>query len=109
VATTITEACVNCGACEPECPNDAIYEGGAPWELAGTMHPPLSADYFFIAAEKCTECVGFFEQEQCALVCPVECCVPDPDNRESEAALLSRARQLHPDVAFGEPIPSRFR
>jgi ferredoxin len=109
MATTITEACVNCGACEPECPNEAIYEGGASWQVAGEARPPVSADYFYIVAEKCTECVGFFDQEQCAVVCPVECCVPDPDNRESEAELLARARRLHPDVAFAEPVPSRFR
>ena len=27
MAIKITEECINCGACEPECPNNAIYEG----------------------------------------------------------------------------------
>ncbi len=109
MATTITEACVNCGACEPECPNTAIYEGGSEWELDGVAHPPLNVEIFYIVADKCTECVGFFDREQCALVCPVECCVPDPDNREGESTLLERARRLHPSVDFEEPVPSRFR
>jgi ferredoxin len=109
MSTTITEECINCGACEPECPNTAIYEGGAEWESNGQSHPALSDDYYYIVPEKCTECVGFFEQEQCAAVCPVDCCIPDPNNPETEEQLLARARQLHPDREIGADFPSRFR
>ena len=110
MATTITEECINCGACEPECPNTAIYEGGAEWESpAGTSEPALAADVYYIVPGKCTECVGFFDKEQCAAVCPVDCCIPDPERPESEAVLLERARCLHPDTLFADRPPSRFR
>jgi len=109
MATMITSECINCGACEPECPNTAIYQGGVEWEMNGLKHPPLSADVFYIVPEKCTECVGFHDQEACAAVCPVDVCIPNPDIPESEAVLLQRARELHPEVAFGAEFPSRFR
>ncbi len=108
MATVITEECINCGACLPRCPNNAIYVGGTPWELDGVSHPPLEEDIYYIAPDKCTECVGFFEREECAAICPVDCCIPDPQLPESEPALLERARILHPDVTFATPIPSRF-
>ena len=60
-------------------------------------------------AEKCTECVGFFDQEACQAVCPVDCCVPDPDRPESEEILLERAKILHPETTFEDDFPSRFR
>lgn len=109
MATKITDECINCGACEPECPNTAIYEGGVEWELDGEKHPPLSDDYYYIVPEKCTECVGFYDEEQCAAVCPVDCCIPDPDRPESEEVLIERAKRLHPDTEFGDSFPSRFR
>ena len=100
MATTITEECINCGACEPECPNDAITQG---------------SDIYVIDSELCTECVGFHEKEACQAVCPVECCVPDQNRSEKEADLLARAMRLHPDdtelsarAASGD-FPSRFR
>jgi ferredoxin len=94
MATHITEACINCGACEPECPNDAISAG---------------AEIYLIDPSLCTECVGFHDEEQCQAVCPVECCLPDPERVESEAELLVRAARIHPDVKFGSRFPSRFR
>jgi ferredoxin len=109
MSTKITEECINCGACEPECPNTAIYEGAAPWELDGALHDAITPDIYYIVPEKCTECVGFFDEEQCAAVCPVDCCIPDPDNPEEEEALLTRAKRLHPDVTIPDPPPSRFR
>ncbi len=109
MATIITSECINCGACEPECPNTAIYAGGAPWELGGESHPAVAQDIFYIVAAKCTECVGFYDHEACAAVCPVDCCVPDPNNRESEEVLIKRAGQLHPEKSFGADFPSRFR
>ena len=84
MATMITDQCILCGVCEPECPNDAISE---------------SEETFVIDAALCTECVGFHDAEQCAVVCPVDCCVPDPENVEAEQALLERARKIHPDRA----------
>ncbi|KAK1548227.1 hypothetical protein Q3G72_009175 [Acer saccharum] len=91
----ITEECINCGACEPECPNEAISEGD---------------DIYVIDPAKCTECVGHFDEEQCAAVCPVDCCVPDPNNPEPEAGLFARALALHPDKLFpAQDFPSRFK
>jgi len=95
MATMITEECINCGACEPECPNEAISEGD---------------DIYIIDPARCTECVGHHDEEQCAAVCPVACCVPDPNNEETEGALFARAKALHPDMTFNETdFPSRFR
>ena len=109
MATMITSECINCGACEPECPNTAIYQGGVPWEFNGAEHPPLSEDLFYIVPEKCTECVGFHDQEACQAVCPVECCIPNPDIPETEEQLILRAKELHPEEEFGSEFPSRFR
>ena len=109
MATIITSECINCGACEPECPNTAIYGGGVPWELNGETHPGIAQDIYYIVPEKCTECVGFHDHEACAAVCPVDCCIPDPNNLESEAVLLERAKALHPEESFGADFPSRFR
>jgi hypothetical protein len=94
MATTITDDCISCGACEPECPNNAISQ----------------ADPIYVIDPKlCTECVGFHDFEACAAVCPVDCCVPDPKNVETEDALIARARALHTDMDFGDNFPSRFR
>jgi ferredoxin len=109
MATTITSECINCGACEPECPNTAIYAGGVPWELNGATSPAIAQDIYYIVPAKCTECVGFHDHEACAAVCPVDCCIPDPNNLETEAVLLARARELHPETTFPDDAPSRFR
>src|SRR6185436_4719981 len=114
MAIIITDECINCGSCEPECPNNAIYEGGIEWAMSegttlkgsyiledgtevdvNSKRAPVSNEYYFIVPDKCTECKGFHEEPQCAAVCPVDCCVPDPDRRESEEALLSRQARLH--------------
>lgn len=94
MATMITSECINCGACEPECPNNAISQG----EELYVIDPLL-----------CTECVGFHDYEACAAVCPVDCCVTDPNNVETEEALIARARSIHQDTEFGETFESRFR
>src|ERR1700740_3047248 len=109
MATTITSECINCGACEPECPNTAIYAGGVPWELNGATSPAIAQDIYYIVPSKCTECVGFHDHEACAAVCPVDCCIPDPANLESEGVLLARARELHPETTFPDDAPSGFR
>jgi ferredoxin len=76
----ITEDCVNCGACERMCPSGGISEG---------------EETFMIDPDRCSECVGFHHTQQCARVCPVDCCVIDPNNVESEAVLFERAQKLH--------------
>jgi ferredoxin len=109
MSTMITEECINCGACEPECPNTAIYEGGASYESQGGSHPALAQEVYYIVPEKCTECVGFFDQEQCAAVCPVDCCVPNPKDVETEEQLIAKAKVIHPEQEFAAEFPSRFR
>jgi ferredoxin len=83
MALLITDECINCGACEPECPNDAISAGD---------------EIFVIKHEKCTECVGHFDTSQCADVCPVDCCVPDPDHKESREDLMAKFEALKEEV-----------
>jgi ferredoxin len=114
MAIFITDECINCGACEPECPNNAIYEGGVEWTMAeGTgvsgeytlengkivnvndKQAPVEEDFYFISPDKCTECIGFHEEPQCAAVCPVDCCIPDENRVESEDVLLARKEKLH--------------
>ncbi len=109
MATMITDECINCGACEPECPNTAIYQGGVEYDWLGAKHAAVANETFYIVPEKCTECVGFYDHEACAAVCPVDCCVPNPQIVESEAVLLQRAREIHPDKTFGDDAPSRFK
>ncbi len=99
MATHITDECINCGACEPECPNEAISEGD---------------DKYVIDPNLCTECVGFHDYEACQAVCPVECCLPNPNLRETEDALYQRAQKLHADKPWPAiadlPVDqSRFR
>ncbi len=79
MAYMITEECINCGACEPECPNQAIKAGD---------------DIYVIDPEKCTECVGYYDEPQCASVCPVDCCVPDPDHEETKEELEAKFKRL---------------
>ena len=100
MATHITADCINCGACLPECPNDAITEGDT---------------IYVIDPDLCTECVGFFDRESCQAVCPVECCLPDPKHKEDEPSLIARAARLHPadkvllDRMKANNYPSRYR
>ena len=99
MATMITADCINCGACEPECPNQAIRQGDA----AFVINPNL-----------CTECVGFYGAEMCQEGCPVACCIPNPDIREDELTLYERAVKLHgaDEVAAKEELDeetSRFQ
>lgn len=114
MAIIITDECINCGACEPECPNNAIYEGGVEWRLSDgtTLHgmqttptgntydadapyAPVAMDVYFIVSDKCTECTGFHDEPQCAAVCPVDCCVDDPDHRETKEQLMAKKDFMH--------------
>ncbi|MFT6845306.1 MAG: ferredoxin [Flavobacteriales bacterium] len=114
MAIIITDECINCGACEPECPNNAIYEGAAEWKFsdgttlngsitspsgnstdASVSNAPVDMDVYYIVTDKCTECVGFHDEPQCAAVCPVDCCVDDPDHEETEDQLLAKKDFMH--------------
>lgn len=77
----IIEECVNCGACETECPNDAIEQGDS---------------YYVIQTEKCTECVGAYDAPQCVGSCPIDgCIVTDPDHVETKEQLAEKYARLH--------------
>lgn len=79
MAYMISEECINCGACEPECPNQAISAGD---------------ERYVINHEKCTECVGSFDESQCAAVCPVDACIHDPNHQESKEELTAKYNKL---------------
>lgn len=81
MAYKITSDCISCGACEPECKNEAIKEG---------------QDIYVIDPDKCTECVGWFEKQKCVEICPVDACVPDPAHKETREQLLKKWQKLHP-------------
>ncbi len=81
MAFLITDECISCGACEPECPNAAIVEGETIYD---------------VLPEKCTECVGSFDTQQCVEICPVDCCLPDPDHKETREQLLAKWQESHP-------------
>lgn len=71
----ITDECINCDVCEPECPNGAISQGDEIYEI----EPGL-----------CTECVGHYDEPQCIEVCPVDCIITDPENEETEDQLQAK-------------------
>lgn len=79
MALRITEECTSCAACEPVCPNKAISEG----DLIYVIDP-----------DRCTECVGWYDEPQCLSACPVKSIIPDPDHRESREALQAKHDRL---------------
>ena len=79
MALKITDACINCDVCEPECPNHAI-----------SMGPEI----YVIDSDLCTECVGHFDQPQCQQVCPVDCIPLDPEHAETQAQLMEKYKRL---------------
>ena len=79
MALMITDECINCDVCEPECPNEAIYPG----ELIYEIDPDL-----------CTECVGHFDIPQCREVCPVDCIPGNPEYVETQQQLLKKYENL---------------
>lgn len=81
MAYKISDECISCGACEPECPNQAISEG----ETTYVINP-----------DKCTECVGSYAASRCAEICPVDACAADPSRKESREQLLAKWKKLHP-------------
>ena len=80
MAIMINDECIACDACRPECPNDAISEGD-----------PIYA----IDPDLCTECVGFYDEPQCASVCPVDACVPDSEHNETKEELEAKKDKIH--------------
>ncbi len=81
MAYKITDDCISCGACEPECPNKAITEGST---------------VYVIDPARCTECIGSHPGSRCAEVCPVDAAKPDPERKESREQLLAKWKTLHP-------------
>jgi ferredoxin len=81
MAYKISEECISCGACEPECPNAAIKEGDSS---------------FVIDPDKCSECAGSYSTSKCAETCPVGAPIPDPDRKETHEQLLAKWKKLHP-------------
>lgn len=79
MALLITDECINCSVCEPECPNEAIFQD----EEIYAIHP-----------DRCTQCVGHFENPQCVEVCPVDCILPDRKHAETEEQLQAKYRRL---------------
>ena len=79
MALMITDECINCDVCEPECPNQAIY---------------LGAEIYQIDPARCTECVGHFDEPQCVQVCPVACIPLDPAQAEDRETLWQKYRRL---------------
>jgi ferredoxin len=79
MALMITDECINCDVCEPECPNNAISQG---------------EEIYVIEPAKCTECVGHYDESQCVAVCPVDCIVVDPNNTESPEQLNEKFLKL---------------
>nr|MBL8455530.1 YfhL family 4Fe-4S dicluster ferredoxin [Zoogloeaceae bacterium] len=79
MALMITDECINCDVCEPECPNGAIYQGDEIYE---------------INPNKCTECVGHFDEPQCQQVCPVDCIPLNPDIVENKDQLMEKFLKL---------------
>ncbi len=79
MALMITDECINCDVCEPECPNEAISQG---------------AEIYVIDPDKCTECVGHHDSPQCVDVCPVDCIPVNPDRVESKDALQRKYEGL---------------
>jgi ferredoxin len=75
----ITDACINCDVCEPECPNHAISQG---------------PEIYVIEPELCTECVGHFDKPQCQQVCPVDCIPLDPEHAETREELMAKYTRL---------------
>jgi len=79
MALYITDECINCDVCQPECPNNAIQEG---------------PEIYIIQSQRCTECVGHFDTPQCVEVCPVDCILVDPEHIESKQQLLQKYSRL---------------
>lgn len=90
----ITDECISCNACEAECLNNAIYDAGVAYNLGGEEFAALSEERTYIVPEKCTECVGFYDEPQCIPACPTEAIVADPARVASKEELMAKKNQL---------------
>lgn len=101
MALMINNNCIACDACLPACPNQAIFDKRSAAEERGYRvgeGQGIDDSIYVITYERCTECVGHFDEPQCASVCPMgHCCVPDPSRPESKEILLERARRINPN------------
>jgi ferredoxin len=114
MAIRITDDCITCGACKDVCPNGALYANGTGWRYsdktalkgvistksgklvdANQYHAPKSYESYYVVADKCTECVGFHNESQCASVCPMSCCIPDSKHTETHEELMMKQMALH--------------
>ena len=80
MALKILDACINCDMCDPECPNEAIT---------------LGEEIYEIDPDKCTECLGFYDEPTCVKVCPIDCIITDPEHEETEETLVKKFEQLY--------------
>ncbi|MFD2164680.1 YfhL family 4Fe-4S dicluster ferredoxin [Thalassotalea euphylliae] len=80
MALLIEDDCINCDMCEPECPNEAIS---------------LGQEIYEIDTERCTECLGHYDEPTCVKVCPIDCIIPDPNHQENEESLLRKFTLLY--------------
>ncbi len=122
----ITDNCTNCGACEPECPNSAVYEGGFHWKFsegtklsgnettidgniinADEKNEPLSDDTYFIVNDKCTDCLDYSFEPQCAAVCPMDAIQINLD--ETEIELRQKIKWLHKTDTPYQSCPTQYQ
>jgi len=119
MALLITDECIACAACLPECPNEAIFENLEDCEAEGlkvtgeeegeeteTQMSYIDGDNIYVIAyDRCTECVGHFDEPQCAAVCPVsDCCISDPTYAETSTVLLDKVKKLNPDKEIDDSL-----
>lgn len=94
MAVMITDECISCNACDAECPNNAIYNPGVPYILGGSEYAALNNDHTYVVPEKCTECVGFFDEPQCIPSCPTDAIAMNPNLVESKEQLKVKKENL---------------
>jgi len=104
MALMINNNCISCDACLPVCPNQAIFEKRTDAEANHyrvSVGQGVDNTTYVISSDRCTECVGHFNEPQCMAACPIgDCCVPDPVFPESKELLMERAERLHPHKAL---------
>ena len=83
MALFISDECIACDACREECPNEAIEE-----------NEPI----YLIDPDRCTECVGYYDEPSCIAVCPVDCIIPDVNNIENAEELMFKFEQLQKEL-----------
>jgi ferredoxin len=101
----ITDDCFNCGVCEVECPQSAIYPGGVDWKRMQSNYPLFfeymalqdkfySEHHYYVVPDKCNGCEGIYSEPRCVLICPIGCCEPEGAHYETEGNLYSGKEYL---------------